>query len=69
MKKLGQPTPPGLRGRRRRFVGNLVDVDEVDYEAADLEKRQGSCKPYSMLFGRGTTGKKVRQSYEKYCAK
>lgn len=59
LKKLGQPTPPGLRGRRRRHIGDLIDINEVDHEAVEIEKRQGSCKPYSMLFGRGTTGKNI----------
>jgi len=57
LKKLGQPTPPGLRGRRRRrSEGQVLHLEEFDHEFAELDKRQGSCKPYSLLFGRGTTG-------------
>ncbi|KAE9981278.1 hypothetical protein BLS_007650 [Venturia inaequalis] len=53
LKKLGQPMPPGLRGVHRRHVGDAIDSDVM--EAGEIEKRQGSCKAYSMIWGRGTT--------------
>ncbi|TLD38427.1 hypothetical protein E2P81_ATG00970 [Venturia nashicola] len=54
LKKLGQPMPPGLRGLRRRHDGDAINFDVA--ETAEIEKRQsGGCKPYSMIFGRGTT--------------